>query len=116
MSCRNPGPRPNVRDTVQLLRSLGFILHPEKSVLEPSHTIQYLGVVINSVTMKVKLTSERAQDLRDSCVMLLKKQRSLIRDVASVIGKIVAAFPAVKYGPLHYRELEEEKKAALYRC
>ena len=76
----------NVRDTVQLLRSLGLLIHPEKSVLEPSHTIQYLGVVINSVTMKVKLTSERAQDLRDSCVMLLKKQRPRIRDVASVIG------------------------------
>ena len=30
-----------------------------------------------------------------------------------VIGKIVASFPVVKFGPLHYRHLEGCKKAAL---
>ena len=63
----------NVRDTVQLLRSLGFIIHPEKSVLEPSHTIQYLGVVINCVTMKVKLTSESRQTFARWVKTMLEK-------------------------------------------
>ena len=49
----------NVFDTVQLLRTVGFIVHPEKSVLEPMHRIQYLGVIIDAQDMKVTLTPER---------------------------------------------------------
>ena len=33
--------------------------------------------------------------------------------MAQVIGLIVASFPAVKYGPLHYKHLENIKKLAL---
>ena len=41
----------NIQATVQLLRSLRFIIHPDKSVLIPSQTIPYLGVIINSCDM-----------------------------------------------------------------
>ena len=51
----------NIQATVQLLRSLGFIVHPEKSMLVPSQTIQYLGVIINSCDMTVTLTGEKSQ-------------------------------------------------------
>ena len=34
-----------------------------------------------------------------------------IRELAKKIGKIVASFPAVKFGHLHYRCLGENKKA-----
>lgn len=105
----------NVVDTVQLFRSLGFIVHPVKLVLEPSQTIQYLGVIIDSRTMTVRLTDERAKNLQTSCQKLLKQKTSTIWEVAIVIGKIVASFPAVRFGALHYRQLEEEKKAALLR-
>ena len=36
-----------------------------------------------------------------------------IRQLASVIGKLVAAFPAVQFGPLYYRSLEKDKILAL---
>ena len=36
-----------------------------------------------------------------------------IRDIVKIIGKIVASLPAVMYGPLHYRQLEKEKKVAM---
>lgn len=36
-----------------------------------------------------------------------------IKDLAKMIGKIVAAFPAVKFGLLHCGHLERDKKAAL---
>ena len=29
----------NITETVQLLRSLGFVIHPDKSVFQPSHSI-----------------------------------------------------------------------------
>ena len=88
-------------------------MHPQKSVFEPTKTIQYLGVVINSETMKVHLTSERKSNLKAGCIRLLRKDQCSIRDLAQVIGMIVASFPAVKHGPLHYRQLDKEKSAAL---
>ena len=103
----------NVQATVQLFRSLGFIIHPDKSVLEPTQQIQYLGVVIDSRDMSVRLTAERKCNLKDTCNKLLKARKLTIRDLAKVIGKVVASFTAVKYGPLYYRHLEENKKAAL---
>ena len=63
--------------------------------------------------MTVTLTPERASDMISCCLTIVKKETVTIRDLAKVIGKIVASFPAVMYGPLHYRQLEKEKKTAL---
>ena len=103
----------NVEDTAALFRKLGFIVHPTKSVFEPTTRIQYLGVIIDSETMKVTLTEERKSSLKTGCRKLITKSRCSIRELARVIGMIVASFPAVKYGPLHYRQLEKEKTHAL---
>ena len=103
----------NVIDTTKLFDSLGFVIHPTKSVFLPSKEIQYLGVIINSETMKVKLTTDRANSLVSCCKTVQKKQKVSIREVAKAVGMIVASFIAVKFGPLHYRTLEEDKKSAL---
>lgn len=82
-------------------------------MLEPSHRVQYLGVIVDSCDMTVTLTDERVTNLITSCASMIKKENITIRDLAKVTGKTVASFPAIKYGPLHYRQLEKEKKAAL---
>ena len=38
--------------TLWLLQHLGFVINWEKSVLDPSHCMEYLGFVINSLEMK----------------------------------------------------------------
>ena len=101
----------NVQATVQLFRSLGFIIHPDKSILEPTQQIQYVGVVNDSRDMSVPLTAERKCNLKDSCNKLLKARKLTVRDLAKVTGKVVGSFTAVKYGPLYYRHLEENKKS-----
>ena len=37
----------NIVDTLQLLRLLGFIVYPDKSVFKPTQRIQYLGMTID---------------------------------------------------------------------
>ena len=104
----------NVIDTFILLDSLGFVIHPIKSILKPSQEIVTLGFLINSVTMTIRLTREKALDLKNVCQALLHKSKTpTIREVAQVIGKIVASFPGVMHGPLYYRELEKNKTLAL---
>ena len=63
----------SVFDTVQLLRSLGFIIHLDKSVLEPTRRIQYLGVIIDSELMTVTLTPERASDMISCCLTIVRR-------------------------------------------
>ena len=102
-----------VTTTTETLAHMGFVVHPTKSMVRPSQNIVFLGFEINSITMTVKLTQSKKDEINQLCRILLTEQCYTIRVVASVIGKLVAAFPAVQYGKLHYRELEREKSYAL---
>ena len=46
----------NLNDTIIMLRSLGFAIHPENSVLKPTQNFMYLGFIINSKDMTLTLT------------------------------------------------------------
>ena len=87
--------------------------HPKKSVFIPTQTIVYLGFVLNSLTMTVSLTPEKAKKLKGVVTRLLKCNRPIIREVAQVIGLIISTFPGVMYGPLHFRTTEGEKAQAI---
>ena len=99
----------NVNETVKLLDKLGFTIHPSKSVLEPSQQISFLGFLIDSVKMTVKLLPEKAEEIEHLCFNLQKKHEIKIRDLAKVIGKLVASEPGVSFAPLHYKLLKIEK-------
>ena len=107
----------NVIDTLTLLGSLGLVVHPVKSLLIPSQEIVTLGFLINSVTMTIQLTKDKAIDLKNVGDSLLKSSKpQTIRLVTRVIGKIVASFPGIKYGPLYYRDLDKNKTLALKKA
>ena len=109
--CKN-----NVIHTVQLLRSLGFTIHFDKSQLDPVQKIEFLGFVIDSQNMTLKLSEEKSSKIKDKIGKILLSKEPTIRDLASVIGSIVAAFPAVPYGKLHYRAIEALKTEQLTRA
>lgn len=103
----------NLHDTISLMTTLGFLLNLEKSVLQPTKVITYLGFVIDSNLMIVYLPTEKKTLIENECKKLHRKESATIREVAAVIGLLVAAFPAVEFGRLHYRALEQEKIVAL---
>ena len=106
----------NVAKTVELLDSLGFIIHKEKSVLKPCKELRYLGFVLNSEDMTVTLPEERKQKVLLACSELKRKHKITIRELAQVNGQLVATFPAVLWGPLFYRNLDRLKSTALKAC
>lgn len=63
--------------------------------------------------MTISLPERRILKVIQACEKLRNKSRDKIREVARVTGLLVAAFPAVELGKLHYRQLEAEKIAAL---
>ena len=103
----------NTIDTIKLLDKLGFVIHPSKSVFEPKQKITFLGFILDSVSMRITLTAERNDAIKQASCELLAKQNPVIRDVAKVIGLMVSSFPGVMYGPLHYNSLEMDKIEAL---
>lgn len=103
----------NVKESLSLLEKLGFVVHPVKSVLIPSHKIRYLGVEIDSEDMTVTLTTERKERIHKLATELLHQGYATVRTLAKFIGQVVSAFQAVKFGPLWYRCMEHDKIAAL---
>jgi hypothetical protein len=103
----------NVFKTVSLLDNLGFTIHPEKYVLVPRQSISFLGFLMDSRNMTVALTPEKANGIIQDCEHLLRKHEISIRDFSKVIGKFVAAEPAIPYAPLHIKVLEIEKNKYL---
>ena len=103
----------NVMKIINLFGHLGFIIHPEKSVFVPSQIIEYLGMVINSKNMTISLTLKKKEKIFDLCKKLLSEERCLIRDIAKLLGYMSFGFIAVKFGKMHYRNLEHVKVHAL---
>ncbi|CAC5367235.1 RIC1 [Mytilus coruscus] len=63
--------------------------------------------------MTLQLTSERKKSLIEQCKLLLYQKKVTIRDLAQVIGKMVASEPGVKYAPLYFKDLEHFKDKSL---
>ena len=103
----------NVIDTFIQFDSLGFTIHPDKSVFIPSQRLVFLGFIIDLVAMTITLTSEKALKVKEACGTLLVQDLPTIRQVACVIGKIISSFPGVMHGRLYYRALEHTKTVAL---
>ena len=107
----------NVTDTVNLLRSLDFNIHSDKSVFVPTQKITFLGFIIDSVKMTITLTEERKEKIYDNCSSLLQSNKDItVTELAQTIGTSVAAFTSVPLGQLFYRHLENSKVESLRRA
>jgi hypothetical protein len=103
----------SVYRTKEVLESLGFVLNMEKSVFSPSQQLTMLGFILDSTTMTVRPTQEKVDTIRALCQEKRTQAQCTIRDLAKLIGNLVALFPGAEYGPLHYRKLEKLKSKEL---
>ena len=103
----------NIIDTVRLLYTLGFVIHPEKSVLIPTQRLVFLGFILDSILMRIYMTPVKAKKVTDMCSKLLNSTSPTIREVSQVLGYIISTFPGVMLGPLYFRHLETIKSQAL---
>jgi len=104
----------NVNKTIELVQSLGFSVNFDKSCVNPSQSIEFLGFLIDSKKMNVCLSNEKkSKIIQLSEFFTSYKSNFIIRDLASYIGTLVSSFPGVQYGPLHYRHLEMDKNFGL---
>ena len=103
----------NVKFTVTLLESLGFIVNYSKSVLSPSTECKFLGFDFNSDNMTIALPLEKRLKILNMIIEIENEKILKIRKFARLIGLLVSACPAIKYGWLYTKSLERLKNRAL---
>ena len=96
----------NVEETAKLFTALGFIIHSEKSIFTPKTLIEFLGFIIDSISMTVKPTLHKCQTIRKMINDLLKSKTMTLRVLSTIIGKLVALIPGNTYALLYVKNLE----------
>ena len=91
------------RDTVIfLLQHLGFLINLQKSKLEPNTKLEFLVVEINSVDVATYLSEEKITDITNLCKkLLLQEENTTLRELTSLIGKLISTYQAVLPTTLH---------------
>ena len=68
------------RDTlIFILLHLGFVINFQKSILTPSHQIQFLGVEIDSITMTISLPLQKKEQIILQCKDILNQSDVSLR-------------------------------------
>ena len=95
------------------LEELGFIINKDKSVMEPGHQIEFLGLTVNSNTMSLSVPQDKIAKVQKECRHMLNRGVASARELSHLIGLLSSLIWAVLPAPLHYRALQRLKRRAL---
>ena len=104
----------NIQFTTRFLKTLGFIINQEKSQLHPAQCLIYLGFCINSRTMTLSLPAEKVNRIVGHCQEVLQAHALTVQELAQLIGRLSSSIQAVFPAHLYYRNLQQDKIAALH--
>ena len=107
--------RKHLATALELLVCLGFVINMEKSSLTPKRSLEFLGFLLNTWQMTISLPGTKLRALQKLCRQMARQEVTSLRELARILGTMVAAHPAVLPAPLHYRCLERAKSQALRR-
>ena len=97
-----------------LLENLGFTVNREKSQVEPAQETEFLGLVVNSMEMELKLPSKKIKKIKSEARALLNQKEGVSSLMVSrFLGKLNHAAQAVATAPLFYRQLQDCLQRAL---
>ena len=71
-----------------LLESLDFIVNGEKSLQIATHRIEFLGFIIDSAQMTIRLPAKKIKDITSECRRLLQDKVTTARKLAQLIGML----------------------------
>ena len=95
------------RDTaIFLLQHLGFAINLQKSKLEPNTKLEFSEVEMSLVGMTIYLPGKKVTDITNRCNKLLSEENTTLRELTSLIGKLISTYQAVLPAPLHFRSLQ----------
>ena len=99
---------------VHLLQCLGFTINREKTVLEPTQCLEFLGFMVNTVSMELTLPPKKLKKIRaESRKMLREVEQVSAHALSRLIGKMNATNQVIPLALLFYRNLQMDLTATL---
>ena len=92
-----------VEALIYLLKCLGFIINEKKSITTSTQVIEFLGLTVDSVSMKLKLPSEKMKKIRVESRKLADLETIDTRSLSRLLGKMNATSCVVPPAPLFTR-------------
>lgn len=106
----------NLNLTIHILLKLGcFVINLPKCELISTTKCKFLGVIIDSIKMILKLPLDKKLEILSLVDNALVNDKIKLEKLVEIVGVLVAACPAVAYGWLYYKELESTKRKALFK-
>ena len=92
----------HIAGIIYLLENLGFVINFPKSLLEPTKTIDFLGFLLDSTAMELKLPGGNIKSLQGEARRILAADRITALDLSSLLGRMNATTKAIAMAPLIY--------------
>ena len=98
---------------VYLLQCLGFSINMEKTILEPTQSLVFLGFTIDSINLELRLSPEKLKKIRAEARKFVGAELISARSLARLLGKMNATSNVIPPAPLFYRHLQMDLAKAL---
>ena len=99
-----------VRDTlIFILQQLGSLINIKKSYLEPTSTLEFLGVIVDSGEMTLSLPKENLLKVQNHCQEILEKWKVTVRELNKLFGRLSSIAIAFLPVSIHYRHLQHQQ-------
>lgn len=103
----------DLKTTVELIESTGFIINREKSIMTLSRSLEFLGFTVDTVKSMLLLPAKKISKIRKEIRHVLNSESLTLRELARLLGLLSSSIQAIFPGPLHYRALQRLKGRAL---
>ena len=99
--------------TTRLLSQLGFRINWDKTILDPVQTIEFLGIIYNSLDMSLELPLKKRREALHNLEVFSTCSQCTLRQWSSFIGHLNFCSQTIKYGRLYLREFERVRYLGL---
>ena len=96
------------KKVMTLLQECNFTINMKNSILGPTQQIEFLGLILDSIQMKVFLPEPKVLDLIESCHAILSVTSLTARSLASLQGKLSSCLQEVLPAPTFYRAIQAD--------
>lgn len=83
----------------------------DKSIFVPVQIIEFLGIIVDSTTMRFLLPDAKFAVFQKECRHLVSSQVTSLSQFPHIIGKLTSCKTAVFQAPLHYRGIQHLKNS-----
>ena len=88
---------------IYLLQCLGFTINLDKTILQPSQCLEFLGFMVNTIKMELSLQTQKMKKIRAESQQLLGVEHVTCHALLRLIGKMNATNQVIPPAPLFYR-------------